>query len=240
MRIAHNGPKKGGFEGMARPDNQYDELARAAAERIEASRDLAEQLSLLPAEADEGKGLAGGKPVRGKGKVFNQMRDWLAARGYRAPEEVLAEMAGLASREDAILTAMMQAERILLWAGDGAANRIFQVGVGHVELAGPWQPTPDQKLAVFQQVYATMLRAADALMPYGAPKATPDVVQTNVTNITVQGPAVAQPVRASDMARDVTPQARRITPPLMPHQMQQKQGVSGAGCEPSDGEARTE
>ena len=225
---------------MARPDNQFEDLARQAAASIEASRDLAEQLTLLPDEAD-GASLTPGKATRGKGKVFNQMREWLAQRGYRAPEEVLAEMAGLASREDAILTAMVQAERVLAWAGTGAVNRKFVVGVGHVDLPGPWLPTPADKLAVFQQLYATMLRAADALMPYGAPKATPDVSVTNVNQIVVQGAQPApQPARPGDRARDVTPEGRRIQPPPMPHQMQQNQQVSDAPAARSDGQERTE
>lgn len=224
---------------MPSPDNQFEDLARQAAKSIEASRDLAEQLTLLPDEA-EGASLTSSKATRGKGKVFNQMREWLAQRGYRAPEEVLAEMAGLASREDAILTAMVQAERILAWAGQGAVNRKFVVGQGHVDLPGPWMPSPGEKLAVFQQVYATMLRAADALMPYGAPKATPDVAVTNVNQIVVQTGDALQPSRPGDRARDVSPSARRIQPPPMPHQMQQNQQVSGAPAAQSDGSDRTE
>lgn len=223
---------------MAKPNDQFEDLARTAAQRIEASRELAEQLTLLPDE-QEGATLTPGKPTRGKGRVFNQMREWLASRGYRAPEEVLAEMAGLASREDAIITAMVQAERILDWAGSGASNRVFQVGVGHVELPGPWKPTPGDKLAVFQQVYASMLRAADALMPYGAPKATPDVVATVTNTIVVQQPA-EQPARPGDRARDVTPGSRRIAPPPMPHEIEQDQQVASGRADRAENEDRTE
>lgn len=223
---------------MSSPNNKFEDLAKQAAASIDASRDLAKQLTLLPDEA-EGASVTPGKASRGKGKVFNQMRDWLASKGYRLPEDVLAEMAGLASREDAILTAMVQAERVLAWAGQGASNKIFKVGIGHVELPGPWQPTPADKIAVFQQVYATMLRAADALLPYGAPKATPDVAVTNVNQIVVNGGPVA-PSTPADRARDVTPGQRRIQPPPMPHQMQQNQRVSDPVKRGSDGEERTE
>lgn len=225
---------------MSGPDNKFEELARKAAQSIENSRALAEQLTLLPDDQPGAALVDDGRPKRGQGKVFNQMREWLASKGYRLPEDVLAEMAGLASREDAILTAMVQAERILAWAGQGSANRVFKPGVGHVELVGPWQPTPEQKLQAFQQVYATMLRAADALMPYGAPKVTPEQVSnTQVTQIVVQG--AAQPAaRGPEQARDITPQVRRITPPPMPHELQQNQQVSAAPVARSDGEARTE
>lgn len=218
---------------MPKPDNQFEELARDAAERIDASREMAEQLSLLP---DEQPGAAlvaeGGRRGRGPGKAANQMREWLAARGYRLPEDVLAEMAGLASREDAILTAMAQAERVLAWAADGAA----------AVKGAPSGPTLRMRLDAFMQLYTIMLRSADALMPYGAPKATPDVAVTNVNQIVVQGAAAASAPaeRAGDRARDVTPQARRIGPPPMPHQMQQNQGVSGSAGDGSDGEFRTD
>lgn len=225
---------------MSGPDNQFEALARDAAGRIAASRDLAEQLTLLPDEAAPVQGGEAGRPKRGQGKALNQMRDWLAARGYRMPEDVLAEMAGLASREDAILTAMVQAERILAWSGEGAANRVFKVGIGHVELEGPWKPSPDQKLATFMQIYATMLRAADALMPYGTPKASPDVTNNvQVNQIVVAG---AAPVAADRpvQARDVTPQARRIAPPPLPGEIVGNQGLAPMRVAPSDGQDRTE
>lgn len=81
------------------------------------------------------------------------------------------------------------------------------------------------RLNTFMQIYTMMLRSADALMPYGAPKATPDVTQTNVTQIVVAGGA-APAVQAADRARDVTPGARRIGPPPMPHEIQKNQQVA--------------
>ena len=227
---------------MSGPDNQFEELALKAAQSIEASRELAQQLTLLPDERPGADLAEGGKAGarRGPGKALNQMREFLASKGYRLPEDVLAEMAGLASREDAILTAMVQAERILHWAGQGATNRVFRPGVGHVELVGPWLPTPDQKLQAFMSVYATMLRAADALMPYGAPKVTPETITNqNVTQIVVQGGAQVAPSGPAT-ARDVTPQSRRIAPPPMPGQIVENQALSSATVAPSDGEARTE
>lgn len=224
---------------MSGPDNQFEDMARQAARSIEASRELAEQLTLLPdvpVAAAEGDTPA----RRGPGKAVTQMRDWLAARGYRLPEDVLAEMAGLASREDAILTAMVQAERILAWAGEGALNRKFMPGVGHVDIPGPWRPTPEQKLQAFQSIYATMLRAADALMPYGAPKMTPEqVTNQQVTQIVVAGGAMTT-TRTSDQARDVTPGRRRIAPPPMPGEVDEKQRLGNEPSRRSDDGIRTE
>ena len=52
-----------------------------------------------------------GRPAGAKNKGSSQMRDWLAARGYRLPEEVLVEMAGMATTQDVFTWAMVQAER---------------------------------------------------------------------------------------------------------------------------------
>lgn len=201
---------------MARPNDKFEALARDAADRIDASRELQQQLSLLP---DEAQG-AGGETrrTRGAGKAMSQMRSWLAERGMRLPEEVLAEMAGLTSGENAFLATMAEAEQLLAWAEGGA------VGVK----GAPAVQTMAARLATFQQLYAIKLRAADALMPYGAPKATPDAAPVNVTQIIVPGPAQApaEPTRRPELARDVTPGARRIGPPPMPHQIEQNQQVS--------------
>ncbi|SFY18469.1 hypothetical protein SAMN04244548_02991 [Paracoccus pantotrophus] len=203
---------------MARPNDKFEALARDAAARIDASRDLQQQLSLLP---DEAQG-AGGETrrTRGAGKAMSQMRQWLAERGMRLPEEVLAEMAGLTSAENAFLATMAEAEQLLAWAQAGAKTGDDK----------PVIQTMAARLATFQQLYAIRLRAADALMPYGAPKATPDAAPVNVTQIIVPGPAAlpAEPSRTADQARDVTPGPRRIGPPPMPHQIQQNQQVDQA------------
>ena len=225
---------------MSSPDNQFEEMAVSAVRSIENSRDLARQLTLLPDEVEGAALVEGARPKRGQGKALNQMREWLASKGYRLPEDVLAEMAGLTSREGAMIAAMVQTEQILAWAGDGAVNLMFKPGIGHVEMEGPWRPTPEVKRATFMQVYATMLRAAEAMLPYGAPKVTPDAGGGTVVNqIVVQGGAAA-PVSGPATARDVTPNARRIVPPPMPGEVQQIQEVSASVAARSDGEARTE
>ena len=214
---------------MPSPDNQFEALAQAAAERLERQRAAGEQLVLLPDERSAG---GEARPARGKGKAMSQMREWLTARGYRLPEEVLAELAGLTSRGESVIQATMrEVEMILLWAHDGA----------EVPKGTPKGPTASRRIALFEQLLAVRLRAADALMPYGAPKATPDVAVTNVNQIVVQGAQPApEAARPGDRARDVTPAARRIQPPPMPHQMQQNQGVSEVPAARSDGQDRTE
>jgi len=209
---------------MSGPDNRFQALARDAAQRIADSRELAEQLSLLPDERPGAALVEDGRAKRGQGKALNQMREWLAARGYRQPEDVLAEMAGLASRESTILTVMAEAEQILAWAGKGTETATMR-----------------QRLETFMQAYTLALRAAEVLMPYGAPKITPDAGANTVVNtIVVQGSAPAAPARGADQARDVTPSPRRIAPPPLPNEIQSNQMLGDAVASASDSEARTE
>jgi len=187
---------------------------------------MGEQLSMLVDEdgrtaVEAGSGKVG-RPKGAKNKGSNQMRDWLAAKGYRMPEDVLAEMAGLASTDGAILTAMRHADQVLTWAFAGAA--------------GGDAPGPAERVSMFMQLYAAQLRAADALLPYGAPKATPDVVTQTAIQIVTPAPR-PEP-------RDVTPQPSRMRSRMVPQDVawenEQKQEVSNPENAKSDDESRTE
>lgn len=207
---------------MAGPQNKYETLARDAAERIEAAREAGQQLTFLPDEPqpDETE-----RAKRGKGKATTQLRDWLAARGYRLPEDVLSEMAGLRSGLDAVTEAIAKTERVLAAARGGST-------------AGG-KPSLGQWLATFNMVYTAQLRAADALMPYGAPKASPDVNVSQAVFL-VAGGNSQQPADRAQIARDVTPGARRIAPPPMPEEIQQNQRVAESEDPQSDSGSRTE
>lgn len=214
---------------MAKARNSFDRLASDAAKRLDAARAAGEQLSFLADEAGRTPVEVGsGKPGRPKGaagKGSSQLRRFLAERGYRMPEDVLAEIAGLASGQDAMLTAMTKADQVLTWA------------YGDVELDDGKRPapSPEARVSMFMQLYAAQLRALDALMPYGTPKASPDVaVQQNVQVI-----MPAAPADRAGSARDVTPAMPRIGGRMVPADVafenEQKQGVSlGDGDRPSD------
>lgn len=212
--------------------SQFSDLARDAAQRIEDARAAGEQLTFLPDEP--GPAAAGGRPPRGKGKVTSQLRDWCAAKGLRMPEDVLIEMAGMASTEDAFLTALARTEQVLAWAQAGA--------VGYK--GSPVAPSMGQRLAAFQFVYTAQLRAAEALLPYGLGKVTPDVAPGVLVPVMVAAPRGEGPVRAGDQARDITPMPGRIGPPPMPMAPisgpQRNQGVSEAAAVQSDSASRTE
>lgn len=212
--------------------SQFQELAAQAATRIEEARAAGEQLTFLPDEA--GPGAAGGRPPRGKGKVTSQLRDWCAAKGLRLPEDVLIEMAGMASTEDAFLTAMARTEQLLAWAEAGATGY----------KGAPVKPAMGQRLAAFQFVYTAQLRAAEALLPYGLGKVTPDAPAAPPVQVFVAAPRGEAPVRPGDQARDVTPKPGRIGPPPMPGQAfgqtQLNQALSEARLDQSDSASRTE
>jgi len=68
------------------------------------------------------------------------------------------------------------------------------------------------------------------------------VTQTNITQIVMPGgqQSAQQPVHTADQARDVTPDARRIGPPPMPHQIQGNQQLTDQPAEPTRADRRTE
>lgn len=212
---------------MPRPQTLSEAVAREAAERIDRAREAGEQLSFLPAEPELDQDEAGdGRKPRGPGKAMSQMRAWLASRGYRLPEDVLVEMAGLASSADAVLEAMAKAERILDWAFDG-------------DPAGK-RPSSAHRLQVFQYVYAQAVRSAEALLPYGLAKAAPDTVVHQNTVVLMPSDRRQERDPAAS-ARDVTPSAgRRMAPPPLPEEIQRNQRLAASEPEASDGEARTE
>jgi hypothetical protein len=187
---------------MPSPDNRFQVLAREAAQRIDAARAAGEQLRLLP--DDPAEALEPGKG-RGRARAGKGFGAWLAAQGYRDPGAVLAEIAGLDRPEDAVVAAMIEAERVCLWAGVSDGKH---------------------RLAVFAQLYAAKLRALDALMPYAhakaeAPAAPPPAVHVHVTQA---------PGRPGDGARLVNPgpdlalSGAMFAPPPMPEEIEQKQG----------------
>lgn len=221
---------------MVRPNTQFEGLARDAAERIEQARAQGEQLTFLPDEPQPDKG---GRTPRGKGKATSQMREWLAAKGFRMPEDVLAEMAGLNSREDIFLTAMTITERMLGWAESGGRDVVQVIKDGVlIEKALDNRATTGQRLEAFKFAYTAALRAAEGMLPYGLAKVTPDEAPQVPVQIVVQGGATVR--QGPEQARDVTPGPRRMAPPPMPSEMQRFQGVADAVRPDADGEARTE
>lgn len=212
---------------MGQPNSKFEELARDAAENVQAAREAGEQLMLLPDEPATGESE---RAKRGKGKATSQLREFLAARGLRMPEDVLVEMAGMASGEDAFLTAMARAEQVLLWAQEGAVG----------SQGAPSAPSMAKRLETFQFIFTAQLRALDALLPYGLAKVTPDVQPTVVVPVVVPA-APSQGIEQGRPMRDITPaQPGRMVPMGLAMQIQQNQQVSATVSRQSDSESRTE
>jgi len=215
-----------------REDSKYQEMVRDAAGRIKRSHALGEQLSLLPEpelpdlpDRVAGDGVVGetgrkaGRPAGATNKRDSQLRRWLAARGLTMPEDQLADIAGLSGPGDAMDHALERVERLMAWAYDGAVK----------PKGGVTAATAHQRIEAFKFFFVQQIRALDAMLPYTAPKATPDVV--GLVPVPIMMPAApVQTASAADRARDVTPQTRKMAPPPMPLEIQQNQKVS----EPSE------
>ncbi len=216
---------------MAKARNSFERMAADAARRLDQARATGEQLSFLPDEAgrtpaevaapDGAAPAKGGRPKGALGKVSSQLRDWLAARGLRMPEQQLAEIAGLASSEGAMMTAMRDAEAVLAW------SYATEDGTGPV-------PSSEQRLSTFLQLYAMQLRAADALMPYGTPKAAPDVNVTQAVQLVVQGGDRGR--AAQDVTPNAAPARRGLVPADVQWKIEQKQQDSEDAADASDQE----
>ncbi|AUC52306.1 hypothetical protein CDO87_03485 [Sagittula sp. P11] len=214
---------------MTKARNTFEAQAAEAARRLDKVRASGEQLSFLPDEGGRTPEEAGtgqpGRPKGAMGKGSSQLRQWLAARGYRMPEEQLAEIAGLASGEGVMMHALTQAERLLAWAFDEAKDVD-----GKARTA-----SPEQRLSAFMTCYAAALRASEALLPYGTPKAAPEGEQRAAVQIIMPQAAPAAP-------RDVTPRARSLghmVPADVAYEIEQKQEVSSAENGDADSEDRT-
>ncbi len=220
--------------------SKFQEQAAVAAERIDQARALGEQLTFLPDTDGEGGQMvpaeprAPGRPKGSKNKTDAKLREMLAAKGFRMPEDVLAEIAGLSSREDVLVTAMARAERVLAWATDGAAQ------VGKKNAKTDWKASGTVRLSTFVEIYKSQIKALEALLPYGLGKVTPDTT-TNIQSTTIVMPGSGAPVVPGDSAKVVNGSSNaEFAPPPMPENMQQKQGVKNSDTIQSDGGSRTE
>jgi hypothetical protein len=202
----------------------FEVKAREAAARLDGAASVGRQLSLLPAEASpadpaELERRGPGRPPGARNKRTSKLRQMLAARGFRMPEDVLAEVAGLSSRETAVELAMQRAEQVLLWAFPDA------------EASG------GQRLAVFLAVFKEQTSAAVAMLPYGLEKMTPDAgAQATATVLVMPGAG-----RPGDGARVIEGSAvPGYGPPPLPMKVVQDQELADGAARGSDGASRTD
>lgn len=203
--------------------------AAEAAERLDRARQVGVQLSLIPAPASpvdpadipEEERAARGRPKGSRNKRTSKLREMLAARGFRMPEDVLAELAGLSSRGTGVELAMERAEQVLLWAFGPNAS-----------------PTGEQRLTLFRTILGEQARAATALLPFGLERLTPDVAVSAPVTLVLPGQRGGAP---GDQARVIEGSASAVlAPPPMPGEIVRNQQVSEPAPIAPDATSRTE
>ena len=201
----------------------YEAKAREAADRLERAASIGRQLSLIateasPADVAELERRGPGRPVGARNKRTSKLRAMLAARGFRMPEDVLAEIAGLSSRETSIELALARAEQVLGWA------------------FGTAEPSGGQRPAGFLAGFKEQTSAASAMLPYGLEKMTPDAAPAAaVTLVLPNGGAPGDDARVIEGAA-----MSDLAPPPMPGEIKRNQSVSERDPDQSDDGSRTE
>lgn len=210
---------------------------RAAAERLEAAEAVGQQLSPLaveasPADPAELPAPAGpGRPTGSRNRRTSQLRQMLAAKGMRMPEDVVAETAGLNARVSGAELVITRAEQVATWL------RRFPVGTKEGAAVGVGeQLTRGQMEGLFLAIYREQGDAAAALLPYGLERLTPDAAAVVAPTMIV----LPQGGQAGDQARVIDGSSSVIAPPPRPSEMQRIQQVSNATRVASDDRSRTE
>lgn len=237
-------------------DGRAASAAAEAHRRLAEARETGEQLSLLavpaspedPADivpvAPAATGPVGpGRRPGAKGKRSSKLRAMLAARGYRMPEDVVAELAGLAGRQTSIELAMARAEQVAAWLTG------FPVGVTKegVPVGRGLAVTRGQMAELFRAMLKEQSDAAAALLPYGLERLAPEQGQPAQPVVLVMpgsasggqgGPVIegrAEPAAAGRPGRI----GHRIAPPPMPGEVERNQGLAAELRPASDDASRT-
>jgi hypothetical protein len=138
------------------------------------------------------------------------------------PEDVLAETAGLSDGRGRSLVelAMARAEQVLAWSHGPRAT-----------------VKPAERLTVLLAILREQRQAADALLPYGLAKMSPDVVN-NIQATTINMPGSHT---GGDGARVIEGRmAGGFAPPPMPGETVENQMLGADDLAQSDNESRTE
>lgn len=213
------------------------ERAREAAERLDAAQEVGRQLSLLaveasPADPAELPAPAGpGRPKGSRNRRTSKLRQMLAARGMRMPEDVVAETAGLNARVSGVELAMQRAEQVAAWL------MRFPVGTKDGVAYGKGEPlSRSQMEGLFLSIYREQGDAAAALLPYGLERLTPEAGPVIAPTV-IMLPQGGQP---GDQARVIEGRSSDMAPPPRPHEIERNQQLVGARLAQSDKGSRTE
>lgn len=187
-------------------DSEAKGLAADLAERVDQARADGEQLGLFgepdQSDRDEAEARKPGRPKGARNKAKIGLAEYMAAKGWRAPAQQLAFLAGLNSQG---LDAFELCYRRTEWIA-----RQFEIEGGST------------KAMLFLTLLKEMRLAADALTPYTAERLAPAQPAP---------PANQRPVIGIQLgvgASGAEPQ-RRIGPPPMPSEIRERnQDVSDA------------
>lgn len=215
--------------------NASDERVQEAERRLAAAQAAGRQLGLFAAPASpaepEDLPAARGRPKGSRNRRTSKLRQMLAARGYRMPEDVVGEMAGLGAGVSQVELAMQRAEQVAAWLKGLPVG--WKDGVAYGEDAAL---TRGEMLALFHTILREQGDAAAALLPYGLERLTPESGPV-VAPTVIMLPGGAQP---GDQARVIEGRASDMAPPPMPGQVEQNQWLTDARPAQSDRSGRTE
>lgn len=204
---------------MSAAAERLDREARDAAERIGRAREVGAQLSFLqpieapaqpapPAPAKAGPG----RPAGSRNKSKSELRGWLAAQGFRMPEAQLAQLALLDASGDLFEAAMARAEQLVAWNGG--------------------LPRGMSRLDLVMDILRMAKGAAEAMMPYGLAKLTPDQVQNvQAVQIVMPGGAAQPAVQGATGGGS----GGRWAPPPIDGEIVENQSVGDGAGAASDG-----
>ena len=215
--------------------NASDERVQDAERRLAAAQAAGRQLGLFAAPASpaepEDLPAARGRPKGSRNRRTSKLRQMLAARGYRMPEDVVGEMAGLGAQVSLDVLAMQRAEQVAAWLCG------FPIGHDDKGVAIKVDQLPQgMMLRLFETILREQGDAAAALLPYGLERLTPESGPV-VAPTVIMLPGGAQP---GDQARVIEGRASDMAPPPMPGQVEQNQWLTDARPAQSDGSGRTE
>ena len=219
-----------------------DERVQEAEKRLAAAQATGQQLGLFaapasPADPADLPAPAGpGRPKGSRNRRTSKLRQMLAARGYRMPEDVVGEMAGLGADVSQVELAMQRAEQVAAWLKGfplGHDKAGAAVGAGSTL-------SRSEVLGLFHTILREQGDAAAALLPYGLERLTPESGPV-VAPTVIMLPGGAQP---GDQARVIegrtADRASEIAPPPMPGEVEGNQWLTDAPRAQSDGSGRTE
>lgn len=211
----------------------WEPVAREAVQAVERAREAGSQMELFggpkaaPEPAWDGKGRKPG--ARNRGKVG--LAEYMAAQGWRAPGEAMAQAAALAEDGDGLEIAFRRAvwlQQAALGALDAASD-----GLGAVERAAVQAAIARDLMAMTMALWKEQNACAAQLLPYTLQRLAP--VEAEKPGAAVRLVAVARPAGAAGVPDDML-----LAPADVRAKIEQHQGVGDGADGDADAAIRTD